>query len=582
MSFGRFPFGDRPFGFVSSTYTLTADKGSYTQTGVAATLKQAHLLTAAVGSYSLTGVAASLKVGYKVTAVVGSYTLTGVAAALRRTYTPLTASAGSYSLTGVSASLKVGYKVAASVGSYSLTGIAAALRRTYTPLAAGAGSYSLTGKAANLLVGHAVTAAAGAYTLTGVAAGLRRTYTALAASAGSYSLTGVAAQLTYAPTGAYVLGAAGGSYSLTGVAAGLRVARNPLAAGAGAYSLAGVDAGLLVGTGGLVLPLTLDFVTATWTDGASATGPLSDLVAVAAVDPDYGNTARLAVGNLATLLLGGTPLTWVVDISDVPSGAFAVDAPFIFKTDFSAYVDFYADILGANPGYRLSDQSGGNILGATLSAGPHRFAFNLAAAAAVSSDGGANGVATFAPLTTYDKAVVVGGAVGVVSKIRILELQDAATLPALSALEVAGQFGGGGGTISERRRVEEARRARARARAEQRVKAPKYRQLSHAEIYGRKRQDDEQPERVQLRERHVLVPGGEVHPAEAGPQFQTGALGALGAEQAREAAAAAALLAEVERLKTQALEVARLQAAQEAAFRDDEDAIAAILQAMVL
>lgn len=428
-------------------------------------------------------------------------------------------------------------------------------------------------------------------TATGAATASGATVTATGSIATSGTATGGASASgdTVTATASLIAGTASGSTAGDGAASGDTVTAtcslvDGVATGGAAASGTTVTAtatlieGVATGTsgGGLVLPLTLDFVTATWTDGASATGPLSDLVAVAAVDPDYGNTARLAVGNLAALLLGGTPLTWVVDISDVPSGSFAVDAPFIFKTDFSAYVDFYADILGANPGYRLSDQSGGNILGPTLSAGPHRFAFNLDAAAAVSSDGGANGVATFAALTTYDKAVVVGGAVGVVSKIRILELQDAAALPALSALEVAGLFGGGGGTPSERRRVEEARRARARARAEQRVKAPKYRTLSHEEIYGKR---DAEPA---VRERRVHVPGGEVRSAqEAAPRIQPGALGALGAEQAREAAAAVALLAEVERLKAEAL-AAAIQAQRDAAFRDDEDAIAAILQAMVL
>lgn len=53
----------------STAYTLTADAGSYTLTGVAATLTETGpVMPGATGTYTLTGVAASLKVGRKLSA----------------------------------------------------------------------------------------------------------------------------------------------------------------------------------------------------------------------------------------------------------------------------------------------------------------------------------------------------------------------------------------------------------------------------------------------------------------------------------------------------------------------------------
>jgi hypothetical protein len=153
-------------------YTLTADSGSYSLTGVAAALRATRALAGAAGSYALTGQDATL------------------------TYTPaggeftLTADAGSYALTGVAAGLKSGRKVAGAAGSYSLSGQAAGLRR-----------------------GRNLVAAAGSYTLTGVAATFRQTY-ALDADAGSYVITGMSASLEYSNQGIWTpVSAAGGTWT---------------------------------------------------------------------------------------------------------------------------------------------------------------------------------------------------------------------------------------------------------------------------------------------------------------------------------------------------------------------------------
>lgn len=109
------------------TYTLTAATGSFTLTGVSATLKVSRKLVAATGTYSLTGQAAAFNVSRKLVAATGTYTLSGIAANL--VYTPvsgatytLTAQTGTFSLTGQAAAFKVSRKLVAEVVAYTLIG----------------------------------------------------------------------------------------------------------------------------------------------------------------------------------------------------------------------------------------------------------------------------------------------------------------------------------------------------------------------------------------------------------------------------------------------------------------------------
>lgn len=168
---------------------------------------------------------------YTLTASAGSYTLTGIDATL--TYTPaavnysLTADVGAYALSGVDATLTytvagTAYTLSADAGAYSLTGVDATL--SYVPgsgaytLTADTGSYTLNGSDAGLTFSRRMAADVGSYTLTGVAAGLqlgRR----LTADTGVYALAGVDAVLTYTSTApiAYTLACEAGSYSLSGV-----------------------------------------------------------------------------------------------------------------------------------------------------------------------------------------------------------------------------------------------------------------------------------------------------------------------------------------------------------------------------
>ena len=93
-------------------FTLTANAGSYSLSGVSANLLKGKLLTSSAGAYALSGVSAGIYRAHKLTADAGAYSYTGVAATL--TYTPnanaytLTADNGSYSIAGVDATLTHG------------------------------------------------------------------------------------------------------------------------------------------------------------------------------------------------------------------------------------------------------------------------------------------------------------------------------------------------------------------------------------------------------------------------------------------------------------------------------------------
>ena len=184
-------------------YSITAQKGTFALTGVAAAIARNRTLTATAGSYALSGIAATLARNKKLTATAGSYTLSGVNATL--TYTPsvgytLTALAGSYALTGKAATVSRNKTLAASAGSYTLSGVNASLTKSKL-ITAGAGSYALSGQSALLgyLAAHKLTANAGAYVLTGVNATLSKVVAyELTALAGSYTLAGANATLEYA------------------------------------------------------------------------------------------------------------------------------------------------------------------------------------------------------------------------------------------------------------------------------------------------------------------------------------------------------------------------------------------------
>lgn len=88
----------------ATAYTLTAAVGTFTLTGIAATLTRGYTLTALRGTFTLTGNAVNFATGHSLTASTGTFTLTGVAATFTRGYT-LTAARGTFTLTGNAANL---------------------------------------------------------------------------------------------------------------------------------------------------------------------------------------------------------------------------------------------------------------------------------------------------------------------------------------------------------------------------------------------------------------------------------------------------------------------------------------------
>lgn len=122
--------GTAAFDFISPNYTssvdypLTAAVGTFTLTGIAASINAALTMVASLGTFTLTGFAAALKFGYGILAALGTFTLTGIDAAITSTRT-LTAAVGAFTLTGIAANITRGIKIVANVGAFILTGFKA-------------------------------------------------------------------------------------------------------------------------------------------------------------------------------------------------------------------------------------------------------------------------------------------------------------------------------------------------------------------------------------------------------------------------------------------------------------------------
>lgn len=245
--------------FAAAGYTLTAEKGTFTFTGIAAGLRAERKVVAAAGAFVMNGQSASLERGYEVLSEKGTFTLSGQPAALR-VARRVAANAAAFNLTGVAARLiqarqmdadagafvldgkpailRYSRRVAANVGVFNLAGVAAILRHE-KKIAAALGVFALDGKAAGLRAGRKVVASQGAFVLTGNAVGLRRT-ARLLASTGVYTLVGQAARLLQG----HKIVASNGTFIFTGQAAGLIVegAAPTLLAGVGTFVLSGQPA----------------------------------------------------------------------------------------------------------------------------------------------------------------------------------------------------------------------------------------------------------------------------------------------------------------------------------------------------
>ena len=203
----------------ATNYPITANAGSYTYTGVAATLTRSKVLAASAGSYTLAGVAATIARSKVLAGASGSYAYSGVSATLLRSKV-VVASAGAYVYSGVAATVTytgsgINYPISATAGSYTLTGVAATISKTRI-LTANAGAYVVSGVASTVARSRLITGLAGSYGYTGIAATIGRSK-AIQALAGSYTVTGIPATVAYTPVaGAYTLFGSAGAYVVSG------------------------------------------------------------------------------------------------------------------------------------------------------------------------------------------------------------------------------------------------------------------------------------------------------------------------------------------------------------------------------
>lgn len=224
-------------GSSGTAYSIDAQPGSFTVTGVAATPNRGVSFDAASGSYSITGAAAGLGRSYTLSADPGSYVVTGVLTGLPKSVV-IDAVPGNYAITGFQTQLARSLMFSADPGSYAITGFETQLPVARV-LAALAGSYAITGSDAGMSLARVMAADPGSYTITGFAADLVYTVPGttayeLNAEPGSYTLTGLDAGLPRA----LVLSVDPASYAVTGQATGLPIAR-VMAADPGSYVITG-------------------------------------------------------------------------------------------------------------------------------------------------------------------------------------------------------------------------------------------------------------------------------------------------------------------------------------------------------
>jgi hypothetical protein len=225
---GKLPLGSPP-----NAYILTADSGTFTQSGQAANLKIDHKLTAATGSFIDTAGSANLKVAHVLSGAAGSFLLTGNASTLKVAHT-LSGAAGTYALTGNAATLKTAHILSATTGSYTLSGQAATLKVSHV-LAASQGTYAISGQAASLKAARNVSASPATFTLSGVSASPVVTHV-LSAQTGAFNVTGQDATLSASTPGAKTLSADTGTFTLTGNDAALTLTSPAVGSSGGSHA----------------------------------------------------------------------------------------------------------------------------------------------------------------------------------------------------------------------------------------------------------------------------------------------------------------------------------------------------------
>jgi hypothetical protein len=199
-------------------YTLTAESGSFSFTGMAASLLMSFVLTAATGSFAFNSTTAGLLYHHVLAAESANYPETGTAGDLLKA-SALSAEAGNFAFSGSSAGLLASRILNVESSNYPWTGTPAGLNFGFT-LAADSGPYAWTGSDADLLKANVLTVEAGAYDFAGSNADLLWARV-LAPESGAYGWAGSDVNLLKAN----VLAAEAGTYDFAGSNADLLAAR---------------------------------------------------------------------------------------------------------------------------------------------------------------------------------------------------------------------------------------------------------------------------------------------------------------------------------------------------------------------
>lgn len=221
---------------VTATPTLTAGVGSFSESGQTVGLNKSLIMSCSTGSYSLTGIDATLGRRYNLSCSVGNFsesgqtalftkqlrcsesvgvfTLSGQSAGLNRSV-PITGGTGTYILSGQAATLTKQWRITASTGAYTLSGQAATFTKQLS-LTSTTGTYILSGQIALLTKQLHCSESVGTFTLSGQSAGISRNVP-ITTNTGTYALGGQIALLTKQ----LQMTSSVGSYALSGQPAGL-------------------------------------------------------------------------------------------------------------------------------------------------------------------------------------------------------------------------------------------------------------------------------------------------------------------------------------------------------------------------
>lgn len=178
-----------------TSFNLTADTGTYSFTGNAASLSRGLSLASSAGAFNEDGNNAALAVGRIVTGSTGVFLFTGNAATFTKTTASKTllADAGAFTSTGNDVGFNLSRKLTSSTGVYSATGNAAELQATRKATAA-SGAFTFTGNAAAFGLARKISASPGNFAFVGNNATFGNTY-AIQCSPNAFAVTGADARV---------------------------------------------------------------------------------------------------------------------------------------------------------------------------------------------------------------------------------------------------------------------------------------------------------------------------------------------------------------------------------------------------